>query len=263
MSYPQRPSFLVSAEPSRDPADDVVRSHDADAEHVRGASSFAFGSLLHVSVSAADYHQELPGWQSRLRHLQERLRRGNRALIVLIEGPKAAGKGGALKRLTAPLDPRTTRVHSFGRTMEPANGVHDLRRFWEVMPARGEICVLDGSWYGRLIEARIGGHMELADWSKASREICDFERWLTDDGAILVKLYLHITESEQRTRLISQYLGSRTQWHVQRLAAQDTLQITNRPNARWKVIPADSKRFARLEVLRCVCAAADEHDRAA
>src|SRR5207302_495472 len=121
-------------------------------------------------------------------------------LCVVFEGWDASGKGGAIKRLVSPLDPRHVRVAQFAAPTYDEKRHHFLWRFWPVLPGWGGMTVLDRSWYGRVLVERVEGFAEEAEWQRAYSEILDFERSLCAEGMVLVKLWLHLTEGEQRKR---------------------------------------------------------------
>ncbi len=224
------------------------------------------------SVEESAYKAELRALQVRLNFLQHRLAESVRLPVVLVlEGPDAAGKGGAIKRLIGPLDPRGVRVYSIGKPTELELARHYLWRFWTKLPARGTIAVFDRSWYGRVLVERVEGFAAEAEWRRAYREIGEFERLLTDDGTLLLKFYLQITGDEQlrrfqsregdpakRWKINAEDWRNREKWDVHNAAAEEMLARTSSPAAPWQVVAGNSKRHARLEVLRAVSAALEE-----
>jgi polyphosphate kinase 2 (PPK2 family) len=121
-------------------------------------------------------------------------------LCVLLEGWDASGKGGAIKRLVAPLDPRHVRVKQFAAPNPDELRHHWLWRFWPALPGWGGMAVLDRSWYGRVLVERVEGLASAEAWGRAYEEIRDYERMLTVEGMVLVKLWLHISDAEQLER---------------------------------------------------------------
>src|SRR4249919_2373206 len=121
-------------------------------------------------------------------------------LLVLFEGWDASGKGGSIKRLVAPLDPRHVRVVQFAAPTHDEKRHHFLWRFWPVLPGWGGMAVFDRSWYGRVLVERVDGLARGEQWLRAYDEINSFERTLADEGTIIVKLWLHISEAEQLKR---------------------------------------------------------------
>src|SRR4029079_2314992 len=121
-------------------------------------------------------------------------------LLRVFEGWDASGKGGAIRRLVAPLDPRHVRVRQFAAPSYDEKRHPWLGRFGPALPGWGGMAVLDRSWYGRVLVERVEGFADQAAWKRAYREINDFERALCDDGMILVKLWMHVSEEEQLKR---------------------------------------------------------------
>jgi polyphosphate kinase 2 (PPK2 family) len=186
-------------------------------------------------------------------------------LIVVFEGWDASGKGGAIKRLVAPLDPRHVRVSQFAAPSEDEKRHHFLRRFWPALPGWGGMTVFDRSWYGRVLVERVEGFADPEEWGRAYDEIDDFEQTLADEGTIIVKLWMHISPQEQLKRFEARAEDPLKSWKLtdedwrnrekrpQYLeAVEEMLERTDRPCAPWRVIGAESKRFARVEVMRVV-----------
>src|SRR5688572_17491677 len=160
---------------------------------------------LSLSLSRADYENRLAAAQARLSALRLALggklpgyqNRLGPALAVLFEGWDASGKGGALKRLVEPLDPRHVRVVQFAAPTYDEKRHHFLWRFWPALPGWGGMAVLDRSWYGRVLVERVEGFATADQWERAYDEIAQFERTLCAEGMILIKLWLHISDKEQ------------------------------------------------------------------
>jgi polyphosphate kinase 2 (PPK2 family) len=186
-------------------------------------------------------------------------------LVVVFEGWDASGKGGAIKRLVAPLDPRHVRVAQFAAPSEDEKRHHFLGRFWPALPGWGGMTVFDRSWYGRVLVERVEGFADREQWRRAYKEIDDFERTLADEGAIIVKLWLHISSAEQLKRFEARAADPLKSWkltdedwrnrekreqYVE--AVEEMLEQTDRECAPWRVVPAESKRFARVETIRLV-----------
>jgi AMP-polyphosphate phosphotransferase len=186
-------------------------------------------------------------------------------LCVVFEGWDASGKGGAIKRLVAPLDPRHVRVSQFGAPSADEKRHHFLSRFWPALPGWGGMAVYDRSWYGRVLVERVEGLAAKEQWQRAYEEIDAFERSLAEEGAIVVKLWLHVSAEEQLKRFEARAKDPLKSWKLteedwrnrekrpQYLeAVEEMLSRTDRPHARWRVVPAESKRFARVETIRIV-----------
>jgi polyphosphate kinase 2 (PPK2 family) len=186
-------------------------------------------------------------------------------LIVVFEGWDASGKGGAIKRLVAPLDPRHVRVSQFAAPSEDEKRHHFLGRFWPALPGWGGMTVFDRSWYGRVLVERVEGFADREEWERAYEEINGFERTLTDEGAIIVKLWLHVSDEEQLKRFEARAEDPLKSWKLTdddwrnrekrpqyEAAVGEMLERTDRPYAPWRIVPAESKRFARVEIVRLV-----------
>ena len=215
-------------------------------------------------VGERDYKTQLKEAQLRLIKLQLKLAENRKhSLIIVAEGPDAAGKGGAIKRLVEKLDPRTVRVYSTIKPTDQELARHYLWRFWTRLPPRGQIAVFDRSWYGRVLVERVEGFASKDEWSRAYREINDFERVLIDDGTVIVKFYLHITKDEQLSRfkrreadpykswkISDEDWRNRHKWDEHNAAAEDMFERTSTAAAPWHLVAGNYKWFARLEMLR-------------
>jgi polyphosphate kinase 2 (PPK2 family) len=184
---------------------------------------------------------------------------------VLFEGWDAAGKGGCIKRLVAPLDPRHVRVVQYAAPSPDELRHHWLTRFWPALPGWGGMAVLDRSWYGRLLVERIEGFASEGEWRRAYDEIVGFERMLTDEGMLLIKFWLHISYEEQLRRferrsthplkswkLTDEDWRNRERWDEYVIAVEDMFAHTDIPMAPWYLVPGDSKRYARVFVVETV-----------
>jgi polyphosphate kinase 2 (PPK2 family) len=191
-------------------------------------------------------------------------------LCVVFEGWDASGKGGAIKRLVAPLDPRHVRVAQFAAPTYDEKRHHFLWRFWPVLPGWGGMAVFDRSWYGRVLVERVEGFATRDQWSRAYDEIVEFERTLTAEGMILVKFWLHVSEEEQLRRFRSRAADPLRSWKLTdedwrnrekrpqyEQAVEEMLKRTDHERAPWTVVAADDKRYARVAVLKKVCKAVE------
>ncbi|HXE43937.1 MAG TPA: UDP-galactose-lipid carrier transferase [Conexibacter sp.] len=236
---------------------------------------------LSASLSGAEAERRLLATQRRL--LTLRLQSGGLLgdgrlgppLLVLFEGWDASGKGGAIKRLVALLDPRHVRVAQFAAPSEHERRHHFLQRFWPALPGWGGMAVLDRSWYGRVLVERVRGLASEAEWTRAYDDIAAFERMLAGDGATIVKLWLHISDEEQLRRFRKRERDPLKRWKLtdedwlnrgQRPqyegAVEAMLSRTDQPAAPWTVIAAESKPYARVAVLETVIDAAERGLRA-
>ena len=189
-------------------------------------------------------------------------------VCVVFEGNDASGKGGAIKRLVAQLDPRHVRVVQFAAPTHDEKRHHFLWRFWPALPGWGGMAVLDRSWYGRVLVERVEGLATREQWLRAYDEINAFERTLADEGTVLVKLWMHISGEEQLKRFKRREKDPLKSWKLTeddwrnrdkrdeyKEAVEDMLARTHHePHARWHLIEAESKRYARVKVLETVVA---------
>lgn len=217
------------------------------------------------------YEHNLKKLQQRLLDLQvHHLRNGGRAIIG-VDGWDAAGKGGLIQRMVFGLEPRSTHVQRIGAPTDYEQGRHYLWRFWMRLPAPGNWAIFDRTWYGRVLVERIEGYCSKEAWQRAYREINDFERMLADDGVRIVKLLVHVSEEEQRQRMIKRLDNPHKRYKIgpedfrniakrrQYIEAyDDMLEKTDTKHAPWHVIASDDKRRARLEGLKVVVDALGE-----
>jgi len=245
---------------------------------VLASGTLAEVRMAHPSLSrllARDVFPEVPSkhvYERRLEELQRRMllvqqglyHSGQRAVIA-VEGFDAAGKGGVIRRLTEAVDPRGVKVVPIGPPSADEQGRHWLYRFWRELPLPGTVTVFDRTWYGRVLVERVDGLARKAQWRRAYGEINAFERMLVDDGVDLVKIFLGISKAEQlrrfEDRLRDPYkqwkLGepdvrARRKWDDYVESVDDALARTDTPRARWHLVAADYKWYARLQVLRIV-----------
>ncbi len=187
-------------------------------------------------------------------------------VCVLFEGWDASGKGGAIKRLVAPLDPRHVRVVQFAAPTYDEKRHHFLWRFWPALPGWGGMAVLDRSWYGRVLVERVEKFAAKAEWSRAYGEINEFESTLSAEGMILVKFWVHVSDEEQLKRfearrddplkswkLTDEDWRNRKQRKRYEEAIEEMLERTDTPVAPWHLVEGDSKRWARVKVIETVC----------
>jgi polyphosphate kinase 2 (PPK2 family) len=186
-------------------------------------------------------------------------------LAVVMEGWDASGKGGAIKRLVAPLDSRHVRVASYAAPTPDEKRHHYLQRFWPALPGLGGMTVLDRSWYGRVLVERVEGFATEEQWRRAYDEIGFFERTLAAEGTILAKFWLHISDEEQLRRFRHREQDPLKRWKMTEEdwrnrakrpqyveAVEEMLARTDTLEAPWILVEADSKRFARVKVMESV-----------
>ncbi|MCL1465144.1 polyphosphate:AMP phosphotransferase [Argonema galeatum] len=220
---------------------------------------------LNLSLSHGEYKKQLRHEQIRLLKLQQRIDENQIPVLVLFEGWDAAGKGGAIKRLTDILDPRSYKVNAFAAPTEEEKAHHYLWRFWRKLPTAGRFGIFDRSWYGRVLVERVEGFATETEWRRAYQEINEFEAQLTGDGYVLVKFWLHISPEKQLERfnerendsfkgykLTEEDWRNREKWPLYEVAVNQAIQRTSTPTAPWTSIAANDKYYARVKVIQTV-----------
>ena len=212
-----------------------------------------------------EYQEQLATEQARLAGLMRDKRFRKHALIAVFEGNDAAGKGGAIRRVAAALDPRQYRIVPIAAPTEEERAQPYLWRFWRHIPARGKFTVFDRSWYGRVLVERVEGFCQPSDWLRAYGEINDFEEQLSNAGVVLVKFWLAIDQDEQfkrfkereqiafkRFKITEEDWRNRDKWDAYCDAVGDMVDRTSTSIAPWTLVEANDKRFARVKVLRTI-----------
>ncbi len=218
-----------------------------------------------------DYKRQLDEKQKRLRKLQNELYLRKIPMVLAFEGWDAAGKGGAIKRLAAALDPRGYEVFPISAPTAEEKSHHHLWRFWRDVPKTGHIAIFDRTWYGRLMVERIEGFCTETQWKRAYEELNQFEQALLNDGCIVRKFWLQISSEEQLARfrerqgnplkqwkITDEDWRNRDKWPQYEQAVNEMLLKTNTAQAPWTVVEANDKHFARCKVLDVVIAAMEE-----
>ena len=211
------------------------------------------------------YNKELKQLQYDMLNVQQHLFNQKVGLVLVFEGMDAAGKGGAIKRITERLDPRGLVVHPISAPQAHELRYHYLQRFWRKLPQHGQIGIFDRSWYGRVLVERIEGFATKQQWNRAYKEINDFEKALTDESYIVVKCWLQITNDEQLIRfeerredpykkwkLTDDDWRNREKWSSYVFAAEDMFTKTHTDHAPWMIIEATDKKNARINVLKSI-----------
>ncbi len=220
---------------------------------------------LSLKLDQKTYEHELAELQAKIYLLGLQVYLQKRPVVLVFEGWDAAGKGGAIKRITEKLDPRSYVVHAIAAPEGDDKSHHYLYRFWRRLPTRGNIGIFDRSWYGRVLVERIEGFARDDEWQRAYAEINEFERQLVKFGTIVCKFWMHISPEEQLRRfeerqtvpykawkLTEEDWRNREKWPQYERATDEMLLHTSTPAAPWTVIESDDKRFARIKVLRTV-----------
>jgi polyphosphate kinase 2 (PPK2 family) len=218
---------------------------------------------LDVRLSKEQYQQQFPVLQESLRRLQYQLLEAEVPTVVLFEGWDAAGKGTIIRRLTAKLDPRAFRAWPGAPPSDLEQRYHFLWRYQTRLPEDGHMALFDHSWYGRVLVDRVEKWVRRKEWEKAYGQINELERWLTDDGQVVVKFWFHISQGEQRRRLKKMAKDPGERWKVEdedwrrnrrydrwRRAVEDMLARTDTPACPWTVVAATEARWTRVQVFR-------------
>lgn len=217
---------------------------------------------LTLSLPRQEYMVQLARRQIQLRELGWQVYRQKRPVVIVFEGWDAAGKGGAIRRLTEKLDPRGYAVYPISAPQGEDRTRHYLYRFWRRLPPRGQIAIFDRSWYGRVLVERVEGFCSEEAWRRAYKEINSFERQLKDFGAILAKFWIHISREEQLRRfrerqrtgykawkLTDEDWRNRAKWPAYEQAVEDMLLKTSTITAPWHLIEGNDKYYARVKIL--------------
>ena len=246
------PKKTASAAPPRAKAIDEVRVLDR----------LDLGKAIDKDV----YDRTLEEKQGQLNRLFRDPAMRERSLVAVFEGQDAAGKGGAIRRVTAALDARQYRIVPIAAPSDEEKARPYLWRFWRNVPGHGNITVFDRSWYGRVLVERVEGYCDEESWTRAYGEINDFEEQLHENGAIVVKFWLQISEDEQLARFkereattFKRYkIGpedwrNREKWSAYRDAVNEMVERTSTEYAPWTLVEAQDKRYSRIKVLSVLC----------
>ncbi len=220
---------------------------------------------LNKKMSHEQYQEQIGKVQVRVRELEFKIYKQQLPVLCVFEGWDAAGKGGAIKRVTEILDPRGYTVWPFAAPKGEERTHHYLWRFWRSLPRAGHICIWDRSHYGRVLVERCEGFCNEDEWRRAFREINEFEAHQSSYGMVICKFWLQISKEEQLRRFKSREIDpfrsyklteedwrNRAKWADYTQAVEDMLLHTSTPYAPWTVVEANNKYFARVKVLRTI-----------
>ncbi len=220
---------------------------------------------LSKRLPAPKYATELERYQGKLAKLTRHKRFARHSLVLVFEGTDAAGKGGAIRRVTAALDARQYETVPIAAPTDEERAHPYLWRFWRHVPPRGGIAIFDRSWYGRLLVERVEGYCGASDWMRAYDEINQFEEQLVAAGAVVVKFWLQISRAEQlrrfrerektsfkRFKITADDWRNRKKWDAYEVAVCDVVDRTSTEIAPWTLIEAEEKQYARVKVLRTI-----------
>jgi polyphosphate:AMP phosphotransferase len=216
-------------------------------------------------LEAAKYPHELERWQGRLAKATRHKRFARHSLVLVFEGTDAAGKGGAIRRVTAALDARQYETVPIAAPTDEERAHPYLWRFWRHVPARGGVVIFDRSCYGRTLVERVERFCGTTDWMRAYDEINQFEEQLVSAGAVVVKFWLQISRAEQlrrfrerektsfkRFKITPDDWRNRRKWNEYEVAVCDVVDRTSTEIAPWTLVEAEDKLYARVKVLKTI-----------
>ena len=218
------------------------------------------------SVAKRTFETELEKYQGTLNRLQRKAQGKGVSAIMVFEGWDAAGKGGAIRRITGALDARAYRVIPIAAPTDEERAQHYLWRFWRHLSRAGRVTIFDRSWYGRVLVERVEGFATEQEWRRAYSEIGEFEEGLVEHGTVLIKYWVHITQDEQLRRfkerekarhkqwkLTDEDWRNRAKWADYERAVNEMVERTSTRLAPWTLVEGNDKYFARLKVLKTAC----------
>ncbi len=223
---------------------------------------------LSVSIDKDTYKAELKELQEKIARLHNVIYRKRIPFVICYEGWDAAGKGGNIRRLAYPLDPRGFDVYPIASPEPHEKARHYLWRFWTRLPRSGHFAIFDRTWYGRVMVERIEGYCEESDWQRAYNEMNEFEEELHEWGAVILKFWIHIDRDtqlerftarqntpEKQWKITEEDWRNREKWPLYEQAVTDMLEKTSTEYAPWYIIESNDKLYARIKVLRIVAEA--------
>ena len=229
------------------------------------------GVTLDQTMEKEEYSARVLKLQARLSELHNELYRYRIPVVLVFEGWDAAGKGGAIKRLTQALDPRGYEVNPIAAPNDIEKAHHYLWRFWTKVPKAGHIAIFDRSWYGRVMVERIEGFCKEQEWKRAYREMNEMESALANASYIVLKFWLQIDKDEQERRfqerkenpqkqwkITEEDWRNRAKWEEYECAVDEMLVRTSTSYAPWIIVEANNKYYARIKVIETVLAAIEE-----
>ena len=227
---------------------------------------------LTQKLDKADYDRELEKYQGRLNLLTRHKAFRDHNVIMVFEGVDAAGKGGAVRRITQSVDARICHITPIAAPTEEERAQPYLWRFWRNLPRKGRLAIFDRSWYGRVLVERVEGYCAEADWMSAYGEINDFEEQIHDSGGIILKFWLSISREEQLRRFEERQNSSfkrfkiteddwrnREKWDSYEPAVCAMLDRTSTEIAPWTLVESEDKYFGRIKILRTLCGRIEEN----
>lgn len=234
-------------------------------------TSILDGLDLSKSLTREEYDVRMKKVQKRLETIHNQLYEKQIPVVLVFEGQDAAGKGGAIKRLTKKLDPRGYEVIPTSAANAVEKQYHYLWRFWTRMPKDGHIAIFDRSWYGRVMVERIEGFCSEKEWKRAFRELNEMEASVASHGTVILKFWLQIDKDEQEIRFRDRMENPEKQWKITdedwrnrekwdqyRVAVDEMLIKTSTSYAPWIVVEANNKLYSRIKILETIADKLDE-----
>ena len=226
---------------------------------------------LDKTISDEEYKIQLKLLQEKLHELHYKLYRKKIPVIIAYEGWDAAGKGGNIKRIAGALDPRGYVVHPIASPEPHEKARHYLWRFWKRLPKTGHIAIFDRTWYGRVMVERLEGFCSENDWQRAYNEMNEFEKELSDWGAVVIKFWVQIDNQtqlerftdrqntpEKQWKITDEDWRNREKWDLYEDAVNEMLQKTSTTYAPWYVLESVDKKYARIKALKIVIEALEK-----
>jgi polyphosphate:AMP phosphotransferase len=221
---------------------------------------------LRQTIDKKKFKIELEKYQGKLALLTREAKFKDITVIAMFEGNDAAGKGGAIRRITSALDARWYNIIPVAAPTEEERAQPYLWRFWRHIPRRGRVTIFDRSWYGRVLVERVEGFCSKVDWMRAYSEINDFEAQLVRHNIVVVKFWLAISKEEQlvrfnerekisfkRFKITEEDWRNREKWDAYEQAVCDMVDRTSTEIAPWTLVEANDKYFARIKILKTLC----------
>lgn len=220
---------------------------------------------LDKSLTDEEYKRQLKELQDRLGMLHNELYLKKIPVVIAYEGWDAAGKGGNIKRITGALDPRGYEVHPIASPEPHEKARHYLWRFWNRLPKTGHVAIFDRTWYGRVMVERLEGFCSENDWQRAYNEINEFEKELSDWGAVIIKFWVQIDKDvqlerftdrqntpEKQWKITEEDWRNRDKWDLYETAVNEMMKKTSTAYAPWHVLESNDKKYARIKALKVV-----------
>ena len=232
--------------------------------------------LAHVdltkSLKKSEYKEKLTKYQERLRILQTEASNAGLSTVIAFEGWDAAGKGGAIRRLTSSMDPLGYAVNPVSAPNAVEKAFHYLWRFWIHVPLKGEIAIFDRTWYGRVMVERVEHFTPDVDWQRAYGEINEMEAQWSENKIAIAKFWLQIDKDEQERRfklreanpakvwkITDEDWRNRAKWPEYEVAVNEMLARTSTSYAPWTIVEGDDKLYARIKILKTVVEMLEKH----